>query len=346
MPNTMHTETAVIIPNFNGKEVLSECLASLKNQSYKNLSLVVVDDGSVDNSIEIIQKECPEAIILENKKNIGFATSVNKGIRYALTHIQPKYIAFLNNDTEVHTEWLDSLVRQIQSHPKLSGLTSNMLFYTQRDVVNSQGCTLSPLLDGQDIHRNKKMSEVTCPQHVLGCCFGAALVRTSVISDVGMLDERYHSYAEDIDWGWRANILGHDLGFCEKAVVYHRESYTSNTFFSSYFKTYHCKKNTLCNLIKNLETKNLFVSLLLLSIYYPLFSIGYIINIKRSEGSFKKVCNLPLKKRVRFAGIPFLSILWNIKNLPQTIRSRRDIQKRRMVSDVILVKKKLLPFTV
>lgn len=339
-------ETVIIIPNFNGKTLLKTCLDSLEKQTYRDFFILVVDDGSTDNSLTFLKENYPHIHIVQNDTNIGFSKSISKGIQEAEKIYQPTYIALLNNDTETDSCWLEKLVVKIEESPDTAAAASNMLFYDERNIVNSHGCMLTPFLDGEDINRMKEASKVTCPSSVLGCCFGAALIRSSALKDIGMPDERYHSYAEDTDWGWRANILGYKILFCKEAIVYHRESYTSEKYFSSYFKVYQCKKNSLCNAIKNLETKNLFKRLLLLSVYYPAFSVAYVINIKRGrQEGYVKITNLSLIKRVPFTLVPLHSIVWNLIHLKETLRKRNDIQKRRSITDQSLTKRGLLPST-
>ena len=337
------TETAVIIPNFNGKQLLQTCIESLKKQSYSNFSIFVVDDGSTDDSVSFLKNTYPEIEIIKNNKNIGFSKSVTKALKIVQTLCQPEYIALLNNDTETDPNWLKELIKKIQESKDIAGVASNMLFYDKRNVINSHGCKLTPFLNGEDINKNVIVSQVKPPEFVLGCCFGAALIKTSTLESIGLLDARYHSYGEDTDWGWRANILGYKIAFCNEAVVYHWESSTSDKYFSSYFKSYQCRKNMLCNAIKNLEAKSLLKKAPLLFSYYLVFSGAYIINIKIVEGKFRKITDLSFVQRIPFILMPLRSVSWNAKHIKETLRKRGLIQKKREVSDKILKKEGLLP---
>ena len=114
---------SVIIPNFDGKYLLNDCLGSLKLQSFKDLEIILVDNASTDNSIEYVEKKFPKVKIIRLNKNYGFAKAINTGIKI----IKTKYAVFLNNDTQVGKDWLKSLVDCADNHPEVISVNSKLL---------------------------------------------------------------------------------------------------------------------------------------------------------------------------------------------------------------------------
>jgi GT2 family glycosyltransferase len=114
----------VVIPNWNGADRIRACLDSLKNQTH-DFQVVVVDNGSVDDSVGIVGKDYPSAVLIRHDKNEGFAGGVNAGIKYAL-HNGGKYVALLNNDAVADQHWLEHLVQFLDKHDKAGIATSNM----------------------------------------------------------------------------------------------------------------------------------------------------------------------------------------------------------------------------
>jgi len=237
-------ETVVLIPHYNNKHILDECLSSLREQTYRNFKTVVVDDGSTDDSVNYLKEKFPEVDVLALNKNSGFAKAVNAGIRYILKKYNPLFLAPLNNDTRVDQNWLAALLKRARSNEKIAAVTSNMLFYNHQNVINSQGGTLDWNGDGYDVNfgigRDKGKRE---SGPVLSACWGAALINADALKEVGLLDEAFKAYFEDLDWSWRANILGYRILFEPAAVVYHKHSASYQG--APYQKLYLCKKNAL-----------------------------------------------------------------------------------------------------
>jgi len=325
-----HFESIIIIPTFNEWAVLKFCLKSLKNQTYQNFKILVVDDGSTDNIFKKTKEEFPHVEVLTLNKNIGFAKAINKGIKYTLKKYKPKYIALLNNDTEADKNWLKSLVNCLQKDKQIATVTSNMFFAKKPEIINSQGGTIDWNGDGCDINIFKPKSEVEIKsQPVLGACFGGTLLKAESLEKIGLVDERYYAYYEDLDWSWRANILGYKIFFEKQAILYHQHSASWQKGLEK--KVYLGKKNALTSAIKNYESKNLFKRILYILIGYWFLILDYAI----FSGNFKnkQKQKLPINKRLKFTLIPFKAVSWNIIHLPKTLILRRDIQKRRKISD-------------
>lgn len=324
----MRSETTVIIPNFNGKKHLEECLNSLKEQTYKRFRVILVDDCSSDNSAGFAKNIFPDIDIIVNGKNIGFTKSINRGIKYSLGKYLPKYIALLNNDTKTDKKWLEELIKTAESEKGLAAVASNMFFYDNPEIINSQGGTCNFIGMGKDINfgRNRR-SIIKTQRDVLSPCFGACLIKADAIKDIGLPDERYFSYGEDLDWGQRARSLGYKIIFSKDAVVYHKWSASWNKYPKK--KIYLCNRNYLCTIIKNYRYIKLFFALILTLIYYIRFLGAYILNIKIENRKIAKIDKkMAIGERIACGFQPFFGIVWNIKELKNTLRLRREKEKK------------------
>ena len=327
-------ETIILVTNFNGMQHLHECFNSLTKQSYENFKIVLLDDCSTDDSVSYVRNNYPFIDIFSLNVNSGFAKIVNNGINYCIEKYGPSYIAILNNDIKADQFWLENCIKTIKSSDNNAAVASNMLFYHNSDTINSQGGKFTFNGYGFDINYNKKVNDILKVQrYVLASCWGATLIKVSLLEKIGNLDESYYAYFEDLDWGYRANLLGYKIIFEEKAIIYHKGS--------AFWKNFHYKKNCLCIknsiyiILKHYELKNIFKSLSLMFFYYfVIYMFGYLINIKREDGEFKKIFN---KKnfffRLKYLTIPFYAFGWNIYKIKQIISLRKNIQVNRVVND-------------
>jgi len=334
----MTYETIILIPNYNGKEHLEECFSSLLNQSYKKFKIILIDDASTDDSIDYTRKRFPNINILAFNKNQNFAKSINRGIRFSIEKFNPKYIALLNNDTRVDKDWLKNLVKSIESEKKIAAVASNMILYSQQEIINSHGAKFN-FLYGKDLNFLKKQNQIKeFPKEVLSSCFGATLIKTECLNKIGLTDGRYTAYFEDLDWGWRANIYGYKIIFEKDAIVYHKLG--SSWKNRNLKKMYLCVRNSLCTVIKNYETLTMLAIMPLLGIYLFGFSIAYLIDVKVENNKISRVYKEKTNfiKRLRYSIIPLKAIIWNMRNLKQSLKLRKEIQLKRKISDSKITK--------
>lgn len=313
-------ETVIIIPNFNGEEHLRECLSSIDKQSYKNFAVIFIDDGSTDGSVQFIKNNFKDVEIISNKENMGFTGSINRGILHSIKKYSPSYIALLNNDTRVDADWLKNLAKAIESEDKIAGAASNMFFYDNPDIINSQGGMCNFIGIGKDINFGKNKNDIKKTQkYILSPCFGACMINVKYLDKIGLPDERYAAYCEDLDWGMRANILGYKIIFEKNSVVYHKGSSSYGKNISK--KVYLCKRNSLCTIIKNYEAKKMALGVLLTLLYYPIFSAGQFLNLKSEK-------NISFADRVKCSLVPYSGILWNVLNLKETLLLRKNLWQK------------------
>ena len=319
-------ETTVLIPNYNGLEHLNECLSSLKTQTYKNFKTILIDNNSKDDSIKFTKANFPEVEILKLNKNEGFAKAINLGIKHSLDKFNPKYVALLNNDTKTDKNWLKSLTKAIKSEANIAAVSSNMLSYYNPKLIDNQGSSCNKIGEGIGI-KEAKTKEILAP------CFGAALIKTEALKEIGLPDERYFAYMEDLDWGWKANLLGYKLIFEKNAIVYHKISSTSKK--TPIKKVYLCKRNALTTIIKNYNKENLKSSIKSTLKNYKDFTLYHLLN-KNLDGKVieEMYQNQPtLSKRLNYSLIPLRSAIWNTLNLKKTLKKRKEIQSQRKIPD-------------
>lgn len=255
--NKAKMKVTVIIPNYNGIEYLKECLKSLENQSFKDFSVLIVDNCSTDGSIEYVKEKYPDIRLLEMDKNYGFSVAVNRGIRESRT----PYVILLNNDTVVHKDYIKELYSHISSSPKIFSVSSKMISYHNREMMDDAGDMYSVI--GWAFQRGiaQPVEDYDKPCRVFSACAGAAIYRREVFKKIGLFDEMHFAYLEDIDVGYRARIEGYYNEYCPTALVYHIGSATSGSKYND-FKVRLAARNSVYLNYKNMPALQLMINFL------------------------------------------------------------------------------------
>ncbi len=210
---------SVIIPNWNGAEHLPECLESLERQTFREFEVVVVDNGSSDHSLELLQQDYSWVRTVRNGSNLGFSAAVNAGIRDTTTD----YVVLLNNDTRASNDWLENLVAAMDAEPGASFAACKMLHFDPPHPIDSAGDRFSLLRGGGvNIGSGDPAGSHDEPAWIFGACAGAAIYRRSLFDDIGLFDEDFFLVFEDIDIDLRAQVAGHRCLYVPDAVVYHK----------------------------------------------------------------------------------------------------------------------------
>ncbi len=222
-------QVSIIIPNWNGKRFLPNCLKSLNEQSYPLKDIIVVDNGSTDGSVEFIEANYPQVKLIKFEINQGFSIAVNKGINSSSS----EFVALLNNDTIVHRDWLLHMVRAIKQHRDVGSVGCKMLSYEDNALLDGAGDGYRRGgLPGRIGHREKDSGQFDQERFILGACGGAALYRRSMLDDIGLLDEEYFAYLEDVDLALRAQSRGYKCLYVPAAIVYHLGCGTTGSGYS------------------------------------------------------------------------------------------------------------------
>jgi GT2 family glycosyltransferase len=208
-----------IVLNWNGWRDTVLCLESLRKSDYPQLAILMVDNGSTDDSVRLIRERCPWVEVLETHANLGFAGGNNRGIQVALDR-GVKYIWLLNNDTIVETGTLTALVETAESDPSL-GEVGSVLFFTEHpDKVQDWGGGAVNLWTGTSRH----YFEPVAPEKLDFISAASVLIPSHVLRQIGLLDEGYFMYWEDTDLSYRIRAAGWKLGVAPSATLLHKES--------------------------------------------------------------------------------------------------------------------------
>ncbi len=300
---------SVVIPNWNGRHLLGACLDSLRGQTYPEIEVVVVDGGSRDRSAAFVAEQYPEVRLLRLPRNLGFAGNVNAGLRAA----RGGMLALLNNDAEAEPDWLAELARTLEADPRAGSCAAKMLHYDDRRRIAAAGDYLGrDGLAGQRGAGAPDDGRYDEPVEVFSACGGAALYRRAMLEDVGLLDEGYVSYLEDVDLGLRARLRGWGCPYVPTARVYHRVSATGGGALASYY----VGRNSLRLLARGFPTGVLRACW------------GQIVG-----GQLQRAAEAARAWRGAEARATLRGQLTGLLGLPDALRARRAIQSRRTISD-------------
>lgn len=213
---------SIVIPTLDGRELLAHALRALDAQSFRDFEVIVVDNGSTDGTAEMLQQAWPTVRVIALERNVGFAAAANHGIRAARGSV----VVLLNNDTEAHPEWLGRLVAPFVDDPRIASCASRVRDFVRRDRIDSAGDQLG-LVASQIGHGERDGPRFAVAREVLSACAAAAAYRRDAVEEVGLFDESYGSYLEDVDLGVRLRLAGHRCWYVPEAIVYHHGSATA-----------------------------------------------------------------------------------------------------------------------
>jgi GT2 family glycosyltransferase len=318
MPNHQLTSVFVVIPNLNGAEQLPASIDSVLVQSYRDLRLVLVDNGSTDNSREVIEaykRRDPRITAIFRDKNYGYTGGVNPGMELAIKE-GAQFVAPFNNDAIADTDWLKELVHFLREHSDF-GIATCKLLRADGKTFDSTGDQYSIWGFPHPRGRDEAISDIYDTQTVVfGASGGASLYRTRMLTEIGLFDEDFFAYYEDVDLSFRAQLAGWKVAYVPKSIVYHEQGKTSSRMKSG-FVTYQTVKNLPYILIKDVPAR------LLLRVA-PRFALMYLmllvyLILYRLQGG-------PAIKGLREC----------VMHLPKKLVERRRIQKHRKVSSAYI----------
>jgi GT2 family glycosyltransferase len=235
---------SVVIPNWNGIHHLPVCLDALRAQTYPNIEVVLVDNASTDGSQAFVSERYPEVRLLALDHNRGLTGGNNAGFRAA----QGEILISLNNDTEAEHGFVEGLVGALLEHPRAGMAAAKMRLFDRRDVLHSAGDGYG--VDGIPFSRGvwqRDEGQFDEPGWIFGGCGGAVAYRRAMLDDVGLFDESFFMYCEDVDLNWRAQLAGWRCWYTPEAVVYHKLSATGGGPIASFYTG----RNTLWVIAKN-----------------------------------------------------------------------------------------------
>ncbi len=239
-------EVSIVIPNYNGKHFLEDCLMAVFDQTIENIEVIVVDNGSTDGSLEYLEAY-PGVRTIAMDKNYGFCGAVNAGIRAA----EGSYVILLNNDTEVDKNFTKELLDAIKADETIFSCSSKMIQFHDRSRMDDAGDYYCAL--GWAFGRGKgaPVENYEKPAEIFAACAGAAIYRKELLLALGCFDENHFAYLEDIDIGYRARIHGYKNMYAPKAIVYHVGSGFSGSVHNA-FKVKLSSRNSVYLAYKNM----------------------------------------------------------------------------------------------
>jgi len=297
--------TAIIIVGYKSKKYLPDCLESIFSQTYRDFKVYFIDNNSNDGSIEFLNQEYPEINIIRNKKNIGFAAANNIAASVAIDEGADN-IFLLNPDTVLAKDCLELLSKRFSKNSILQPL---ILIHNGKktDEINTSGGLIHYL--GYSYCSDYGEKSISSSQSKLPLASGAAMiVPANIIKNIGLFDQDFFMYHEDVDFSWRARLAGYQIVSVPEAKVWHKYSFSQNPKKFFYFE-----RNRGKFILKNYSGKTIILLSLFIIISELLSLLFLIITLK--------------------PGIKLLAWWDNLANLGTTLKKRKIVQQKRRISD-------------
>jgi GT2 family glycosyltransferase len=299
------SRVSAVVLNYDGRAHLQRLLPSLARQTYSELHVAVVDNGSRDDSVRWLQANWPQVEIVALEANVGVTPALNICLRAG----RDEFVLLLNNDIELDPQCVATLVATLERHPGAAAAAPKLLDMARNDVIDGAGDTYS--WAGRANRRGHGMldhGQFDEPAEVFGACGGAALYRRSAIEAIGPFDERFFAMYEDVDWSFRAQLRGWSCCYEPAALAYHAGSATVGAL--SEFSLYHNWRNALWVIAKN----------------YP---AGALV---RHAPRLLWAQLLTLGMAMRRGWLPILLRAWRdaLKGLSAVLADRREVQRDRV----------------
>ncbi len=310
-----YPKVTILIPNYNGKKWLEKLLPTVEKSTYPNKEILVINNGSTDDSAQFLKKNYPKVRVIEIKKNRGYAGANNFGIKYA----EGKYVLFLNNDTYVTPNFLEPLVEKMESDKTIGAVQPQIRHMVRKDVIDSIGSffTFTGFLYHYGYfqeHREKKYQKELSVYTVKGACF---LMKKKDYIDVGGIDESFVTYIEESDLCHRILLTGKKIIYVPQSVVHHFGGGDMSIMTKKEVVIFRSFRNRFASYLKNLSVKKL---ILVLPVHLFLCEVLILMSIFR--GKFKQA----IASQIGVVG-------W-IPNFPSILKKRRYVQSHiRKISD-------------
>ena len=226
--------------------MLPACLDALQRQTARAFEIVVVDNGSRDGSLDLLDRRYPEARVIALPRNLGYAGGCNVGLQAA----QGDVLCILNNDTEVEPDWLEEMLAALARHPDAGMAMPKVKLFDDRSRLHTTGdyvCT-NGIPDSRGVWQPDE-GQFDREEYIFGAAGVAPAYRREMLDEIGLFDADFGSYCEDVDLSWRAQLVGYRCIYAPQAVLYHKVSATGGGPLASF----HVARNTIWTLVKNLS---------------------------------------------------------------------------------------------
>jgi len=320
MNSTSRPLVSIITINWNQAQVTNELLASLKNTSYTNYEIIVVDNASKGDDVRLILEAFPEIKLVRCDENLGFSGGNNAGISAA----DGKYILLLNNDTEVESGFLEPLVEHMESCPGTGIVSPKIYYYDNVGMIQYAGSSgINPYTGrGNFIGHNQMDADVFNEAGVTAYSHGAAMLFSrELLNKIGPLDEQYFAYYEELDFCERARKAGYEIHYVPQSTVFHKESMSIGK--ANPFKVYLTTRNRLLFMRKNYKGIALWINLL----FFTCLALP------------KNVSYYLARREFRFLFAFCRGFLWHFRNSPSNITLQQDEKRHEPVPVSVVTKK-------
>lgn len=306
----MHgTKVSVIIPHWNGIDILSDCLESLSRNTYPNLEILVVDNASTDGSSDWISLHYPNIKLIQNNKNYGYSGGCNRGAEAS----SGDYLIFLNNDTVHNEDFIERLADFLNLNPQVSAVQPKILNYFDRNKFDyAGGCggwidiLGFPFARGRlflDLEVDENQYEKIRP--IFWASGTAMMIRKKDFELLGGFDDVFFAHQEEIDLCWKIHLSGSQVWSIPSAVVFHKNAVTLPMF--SRLKQYLNHRNSMLMILSNyslpmsLYLVPIRIGLELVALIYSLLrlDINHFIGILQSFAWILTHPHIVVKKRIR-----------------------------------------------
>jgi len=305
----------VVAINYNGGDLILDCLKALRRQTSQGFSTLVVDNASTDGSVNAIKREFPEVRVLLSNENLGFAGGVNLALREG---VDTEWFALLNPDAIPEPGWVAALSNAIRTYPEAAAFGSRMFKANCPGVLDGIGDVYH--VSGLVWRRRHGKPERLVDRRegeIFSPCAAAALYRTDAVREVGGMDADLFCYLEDVDLGFRLGLAGFSCRYVPEAVVHHVGS--AITGCKSDFQTYYGHRNMIWVFMKNMPLSLL---LFLLPVHILMNLVVLMVLVKQGRGQ----------------------VAWRAKvdallGLPRVWHKRKEVSQIRRVGVLTLARK-------
>lgn len=335
VPTPQKGHVSIVIVNYRGVEDTLACISHVRTLDWPtaHLQIVVVDNASGDGSADTIATQAPDVTLVRSASNTGFAGGCNLGV----AHSRGEYIGFINSDARPDASWISAAVAVLIEEPEIGAVASKVLDWDGQ-LVDYVGGHLNFMGQGYKLEAgNVDDGSYDTPRDVLFPTGSAMVVRTALFREVGGFDERFFMFYEDVDFGWRLNLLGHRVRYVPGSLVFHRH-HAAIAKFGSYREQYLLARNSLLTLYKNFSDEMLAKVLaptLLLAVRNSVRLGGLdgdALDLQLAPGG-DDILDIPVSKR-GLTGVYAVDFL--ARNLEALTVQRTQIQASRIRSDAAI----------
>jgi GT2 family glycosyltransferase len=306
---TKYPLVSIISINFNNLEVTAEMLQSLRQISYPNIEIIIIDNASEKERVDILKEQFPEIILIKSHENLGFAGGNNLGI----VKSKGKYVLLLNNDTVVHPGFLEPLVTKCEENQQIGAVSPKLYYFDDKDIIQWAGSLKMNKITMRGFSRGtheKEQGKYEVDWKSYYNHGAAMLVPRKVIEKVGLMAEIYFLYYEELDWGEQIRKNDFEIFYVHNSIVYHKAS--STTVANSPLKTYYINRGRLIFMRRNVHG----ITFLIALIYLVIISIPKNLFTFLSKGKWELT-----KSYLRAS-------FWNLENI-----FNNDIHRNKRLQD-------------